>query len=209
MNDASDDECNQDTKHKGVLRHRPDFVPDIFPANKPPEKKQRVLVRGRKHADASSYSVQSNGGRGSSSASAASAHTAEVDEVTSSARAKSKRVERSSYEKPAELLDSRDVPDADELYTENERALSQFIRLHPMLRSHDLHTDRVPHFASVSSVSLVGLHRDIVRCAFNIYPVVLPCVPRIPLFAASNLHPKGHSRPQHRWWTLTHFRHAS
>jgi len=133
MNDASDDECNQDTKHKGVLRHRPDFVPDIFPANKPPEKKQRVLVRGRKHADASSYSVQSNGGRGSSSASAASAHTAEVDEVTSSARAKSKRVERSSYEKPAELLDSRDVPDADELYTENERALSQFIRLHPML----------------------------------------------------------------------------
>ena len=37
-------------------------------------------------------------------------------------------------EKPAEdLLDLRDTPDADELYTENERALSQFIRLHPML----------------------------------------------------------------------------
>jgi hypothetical protein len=33
-----------------------------------------------------------------------------------------------------DLLDDRDVADTDELYSENERALTQFIKLHPMLR---------------------------------------------------------------------------
>jgi hypothetical protein len=31
------------------------------------------------------------------------------------------------------LLDARELPDADENYSENERALSEFFRLHPML----------------------------------------------------------------------------
>jgi hypothetical protein len=35
----------------------------------------------------------------------------------------------------SDLLDHRDVADTDELYDDNERALSKFIKLHPMLSS--------------------------------------------------------------------------
>jgi hypothetical protein len=42
----------------------------------------------------------------------------------------------------SDLLDDREVGDADELYTDNEKALSEFIRLHPML-SMDATSDRM------------------------------------------------------------------
>lgn len=49
---------------------------------------------------------------------------------------KAQRIESAPPPIPPEgdLLDDRDVADTDELYSENERALTKFIKLHPMLR---------------------------------------------------------------------------
>jgi hypothetical protein len=49
---------------------------------------------------------------------------------------KAQRIESSPRPTPpdGDILDDRDVADVDELYSENERALSSFIKLHPMLR---------------------------------------------------------------------------
>jgi len=48
---------------------------------------------------------------------------------------KAQRLEAAPAPIPSDgdLLDDRDVADTDELYSENERALTQFIKLHPML----------------------------------------------------------------------------
>lgn len=49
---------------------------------------------------------------------------------------KAQRIESSPRPIPpdGDILDDRDVADVDELYSENELALSSFIKLHPMLR---------------------------------------------------------------------------
>jgi len=149
MDEGSDDEGETDER---VLRHHPDFVPEIFPVNKPPNKKQRVLVRGGVKSTSSSSEPpppplppppppqqrrggrggRGGGGRGGGGGGGASDAAAAVG--ADAAKKKSQSIERPMDEKcDTELLDARDVPDADELYSENERALSQFIRLHPML----------------------------------------------------------------------------
>ena len=46
---------------------------------------------------------------------------------------------------PTSILDSRQVADTDESYSENERALSNFLKLHPMLRHARLPQPRTPH----------------------------------------------------------------
>ena len=135
--DLSEDDAAADVDTGGAHRHHGDYVPELFPVNKPPAKRQRghdkppVQRRGRGRGGG-------GGGRGSAgpSSSASTLGTATIeDQQTLSSKNKLHAIERKLPEvaETSELLDARDVPDVDELYTENERALSQFIRLHPML----------------------------------------------------------------------------
>lgn len=127
----------------------PEFVAEIYPINKPPANRKREAASSTSAAPAASN------GKASSSASKRRSSSKAAKLVTEEGggngkedgadgsheggksggkRSNHSRVERPMGDKPSELLDSRNMPDADELYTENERALTQFIKLHPMLR---------------------------------------------------------------------------
>jgi hypothetical protein len=69
-----------------------------------------------------------------SSSSASGGAVAQDDHVPTSNKAQRLEAAPAPIPGDGDLLDDRDVADTDELYSENERALTQFIKLHPMLR---------------------------------------------------------------------------
>jgi hypothetical protein len=108
---------------------------DVFPVNNPPKRrKDTVNAVTRANSENSKRRVQ--GKKPSSAANAAppvSSTAAGPSSVSGMA------VNPCQIESPHtqvgndDFLDDRNVTDPDELYGENERALSNFIRLHPML----------------------------------------------------------------------------
>lgn len=115
------------------------FVPEIYPVNKPPG---RGRGRGAGGGRGRGASLRGRGGRGRASASA-SAGSRGADGAATSEDLGGGLAEKGKIAQPISirevpprgnsLLDSRELPDADENYSENERALSEFFRLHPML----------------------------------------------------------------------------
>ena len=138
--DASDNEC------PSTIDRRPNSsCVEVFPVNKPPRRK-RDSVEG--HALAGSEIT------GTGATSKRRVAVSERKSVASTKPRDSAAVGSSSSNAPAgvsgmavnpcqieappvtdsnELLDDRKVADIDELYGENERALSNFMKLHPML----------------------------------------------------------------------------
>lgn len=91
---------------------------EVYPVNNPPTKRPRLNESKRK-------------AKGKVDKKAAPAKpTIDTSSITASNPA---QIEAPSGERGDDLLDNRNVPDTDELYGENERALSNFIKLHPML----------------------------------------------------------------------------
>lgn len=85
----------------------------IFRANKPPTKRRAPPAPTSKK-------------RSKAAATAAATTSSAAPAAMATIRTQEKLA-------PSELLDDRDVADPDEQYTDNERALTQFMRLHPML----------------------------------------------------------------------------
>lgn len=118
-NDGENDgEHTTDRQQRNNIRFAPD---DVFPVNKPPRKKWRV---------------------GTTKSSAA------VPVVTSACGVSGLAVNPCQLprapvgERGTDLLDDRVMADIDEVYDDNEKALSEFIRLHPML-SLDATSERI------------------------------------------------------------------
>lgn len=124
------------------------FVPDdVFPVNKPPPRKNKkervngpVAKRPRGSGDVARATKKQSKGVAAASASASSYGT-----TTSEAVATGKSGVAGTAANPCQLpcppvgpgphlLDDRVVADTDEVYDDNEMALSEFIRMHPMLR---------------------------------------------------------------------------
>ena len=114
-----DEKCEEQT--------RIDFVPDIFSVKHPP--KRKCVAK-----DAIGNGPSSFPKKAAAKKRGEHIDTDNIEQRATSNKAKLKSIETSEGPKESGLLDSRDVPDADELYSENERMLSSFIRLHPMLR---------------------------------------------------------------------------
>jgi hypothetical protein len=112
-------------------------VGEIFKANKPPTKRRpppapeqstSSAAKARRKASSSGNQTQNTPGSGASPA------------VFT-------RIEKKDVTTLSDLLDDRIVADPDENYNENERALSSFLRLHPMLsyaRSAPRHSPSLP-----------------------------------------------------------------
>ena len=125
-----------------------DFVAELFPINKPPAKRSRGRGSGGGSGGASGSgrgavaakrraiagSSSSGGKKTSGPAPMVSTDVNVTDCSVRTAKSAHSTCEKPVPPKPHELLDSREVPDADELYSEHERALTQFLKLHPMLR---------------------------------------------------------------------------
>lgn len=127
---AGEDETDADRMQK--------FVPDdVFPVNKPPRKRERadgpIAKRSRGGAETSKPSKK---------ATVATAETAATAAGVAGTALNPCQLPRPPGEPSADLLDDRAVADVDEIYDDNERALSEFIRLHPML-SLDATSDRM------------------------------------------------------------------
>ena len=114
-------------------------VGEIFKANKPPTKRRpppapeqntSSAAKARRKASSSGNQTQNTPGSGASPA------------VFT-------RIEKKDVTTPSDLLDDRIVADPDENYNENERALSSFLRLHPML-SYALHAAPLPVHSPVA-----------------------------------------------------------
>jgi len=115
------------------------FVPDdVFPVNRPPSrKKDRVdaPVAKRPRGDTARTTKKPPKGvaSGSSNQTTAATETCGTSGVAGAAP-NPYQLARPPGAPGSDLLDDRVVGDADEVYDDNERALSEFIRMHPMLR---------------------------------------------------------------------------
>ena len=90
---------------------------DVFPVNKPPKRRKGPGAVGkRKKTSGAAPTVSATPSNGLAGMTPASIDTAPKEE------------------RGDDLLDDRVMTDPDELYNDNERALSSFLRLHPMLR---------------------------------------------------------------------------
>jgi hypothetical protein len=124
----------EDASDKGYVAtndNKPSAV-DVFPVNNPPKRRKDTVnsvSRANSNAKQRSRSF-------SSTDKVAKSSQPSVGQSSVSGMA----VNPSPVERPPdadanmEFLDDRNVADLDELYGENERALSNFVRLHPMLR---------------------------------------------------------------------------
>jgi hypothetical protein len=88
--------------------------------------KRRVAVAGRKSVAETKPTADDSAAAGSSSSSNAPSGV-------SGMAVNPCQIEAPAVTDSNELLDDRKVADIDELYGENERALSNFMKLHPML----------------------------------------------------------------------------
>jgi len=107
-----------DRQQRTHIRFAPD---DVFPVNKPPRKKWRV---------------------GTTKPRAAVPVVAGASGVSGLAVNPCQLPRAPAGERGTDLLDDRVMADVDEVYDDNEKALSEFIRLHPML-SLDATSDRI------------------------------------------------------------------
>lgn len=98
---------------------------DVFPVNKPPTRRKREAIVPTQ-SKRTATCVKSASGSASVLESASTATTGMASNPC--------QIEAQTGTRGSDLLDDRNVADVDELYGENERALSNFIRLHPMLR---------------------------------------------------------------------------
>jgi hypothetical protein len=87
---------------------------EIFPASAPPSRRRAPPA-------------PSGGGKKRKNA-----QTAQIN-TSAAAPAAAATIPTRDTSQPTDLLDDRDVADPDEQYTDNERALTHFLRLHPML----------------------------------------------------------------------------
>ena len=118
------------------------FIAEIFPVNKPPPKKQRTSADQTGEPPNKAKLVDKKHGKRAAASSASYSYSsvstadARPHADQSSAPDAARKLEKLIPEPDnGELLNRGNVPDVDELYSENERALTNFIRLHPMLRS--------------------------------------------------------------------------
>lgn len=141
--DASDNEG------PSTIDRRPNLsCVEVFPVNKPPRRKRssvevpaiacagmagtgatskrRVAVAGRKSVEATKPTTADDSAASGSSSSHAPAGV-------SGMAVNPCQIEAPTVTDSNDLLDDRKVADIDELYGENERALSNFMKLHPML----------------------------------------------------------------------------
>ena len=140
--DASDNEGPSTTDRRPNLS-----CVDVFPVNKPPRRKRnsvdvpaiagtgmagtgatskrRVAVAGRTSVRATKPTADDPAVAGSSSSHAPAG--------VSGMAVNPCQIEAPTVPDSNDLLDDRKVADIDELYGENERALSNFMKLHPML----------------------------------------------------------------------------
>ena len=103
----------------------------IFPVRKASAKKQR---KGKvESAHASGASSSSAAPTAPKSANAAPTATASAVSAVCGTAPNPHQIHRQEGERGTELLDDRVCPDLDETYGSNEKALTEFIRLHPML----------------------------------------------------------------------------
>lgn len=115
------------------------FVPDdVFPVNKPPPRRNGPAKRPRGSGGVARTTKKQPNGVSSASTSSSSTATAEAV-ATGTSGVSGTAVNQYQLPTPPgdpgpDLLDDRVVADADEVYDDNERALSEFIRMHPMLR---------------------------------------------------------------------------
>ena len=115
------------------------IVPDdVFPVNKPPSRKKDrvdapVAKRPRGDTARATKKQPNKGVAGGSSTATAATETSGMSGVAGTA-ANPHQLMRAPGAPGSDLLDDRVMADADEVYDDNERALSEFIRMHPMLR---------------------------------------------------------------------------
>jgi len=139
--DASDNEG------PSTMDRRPNLsCVDVFPVNKPPRRKRnsvdvpaagagmagtgaaskrRVAVAGRTSVEATKHTADDSAVAGASSS--------HPPAGVSGMAVNPCQIEAPTIPDSNDLLDDRKVADIDELYGENERALSNFMKLHPML----------------------------------------------------------------------------
>jgi len=160
---AFEDDYACSSAHSGAVHSAPI---DIFPVNRPPSKKnastsaQRGNKRRLGSVGAPSTSNDNGGGGGGG----------DGDDTEGGAGSTTKCINPPSVKKEAvgergnDLLDHRPMPDADELFSENENALSNFIRLHPQL-SLDATSDRTMAAAAALLGDCAVKTRELEQCS--------------------------------------------
>jgi hypothetical protein len=127
--DSSESENEDEPDVQQKVFSQTNVVPDIFPVNRPPG---RGRGRGRGVGRAGGRGRGARG-RGRSSGEANEQAVTKEPDLKEKRKAAQPTSLRKTLPRGNSLLDHRDMPDADENYSENERALTDFFRLHPML----------------------------------------------------------------------------
>ena len=151
-------EEDKDNNNQPTSEHHPRFnAVEVFPCNKPPARRKRedttLRTQSKRPAARGTAASSTTAAASSSITTTAAALTAAASTTTTTAATSALglcsglacnpcQIETHNSSRGTDLLDDQNVVDKDELYGENERALSNFIRLHPML-SLDATSDRM------------------------------------------------------------------